>query len=266
MKRSLILLLAIFAPIATYASHTLTPDSILAFFVGSAKKTRDECCENNKVETKVEQQRKVNCFPQPSYKRGKSSIRGSKPLLKEKGILSREKYCVYKIDSIEDGGTLLRLQDGSEWHISLSTSHRALQWAYDEPVVISLSFWPYPCCHPYKYVMTNNKRKESVHALLFSGPAKGDIVTIEYIDHQSNYLCLTDGSRWYLENPCDGDHAYFSEGGRYPHRLYRWQVGHKIIQGRSGAWFGKKHILINVDEKNYLEARALKPKKQGEIG
>jgi hypothetical protein len=186
---------------------------------------------------------------------------GSKSLLKDKGLFTSTKYCMYNINSIEDGGTLLTLQDGTQWHISPNTSHIALQWAHEEPVVISLSFWPYPCCHPYKYVISNYKRKELVHATLFSGPSEEASVRIEYIDHQSNYLCLTDGSRWHVENPCDGEHAYFSEGGLYPHRLYRWQVGHKIIQGRSGAWFGKKHVLINVDEKNFLAATLLKTKK-----
>ncbi len=187
----------------------------------------------------------------------------SKTLLAEKGLFTPTKYCIYNINSIEDGGTLLTLQDGSEWHIALNTSHITLQWLHDDPIIISLPSFDTVC--PYKYTITNQRRKGTVLANLFKGPSEEAIVRIEHIDHQGKYLCLTDGSQWHLDDPCDGGHTYFSEGGRYPHRFYRWQVGHKILQGRSGAWFSKKrHLLINVDEKNHLAAVLLKSKK-GEI-
>ena len=82
----------------------------------------------------------------------------SKTLLAEKGLFTPTKYCIYNINSIEDGGTLLTLQDGSEWHIALNTSHITPQWLHDDPIIISLPSFDTVC--PYKMLRPPRLKRE----------------------------------------------------------------------------------------------------------
>jgi len=187
------------------------------------------------------------------------SKRSTKGTLVKKGLFTHPFYRYY-IKTIENNGALLTTEDGTVWNISPRTANTASSWSKEDPVVISPNLWWFS---PYAYSLTNQNNDESVEASISRPPHEEHSVFIEHIDPNRGYIRLSDGSRWDLQQSTETHYVRVTDDFYMPIELtvshiYTWSVGQSVLQGRSCAWLGRKHILINTDEGNYLRARCLK--------
>jgi len=199
----------------------------------------------------------------PKQKHCKHLIRSkacSKQSLRKKGLFTKPNYHLYYINTIDLDGSLITTKDGTVWQISPKTAHTALGWSQEDPIIISTNRWWFSS---YKYGLINQKRKEEVEANLTKGPLEGNSVSIEYIDPQNGYICLTDGSKWQLDRSSEIFYLHTSRGAipiEITSHIYRWRAGQKVLQGKSYSWLGRSYILINTDENNHLSATLLNTK------
>jgi len=144
----------------------------------------------------------------------------------------------YYINNVGSRGRTLITHDETVWEISGNHSFKTCRWCPGSPVVITPN---YSWFSSYDYILKNQETGEFAEADLSQGPLIEYALFIQYVDPYQGYLQLTNGSHWYTDISA---------------RLLTWKTGQAILIGENDAWFGRKNILININENNFVTATA----------
>ncbi len=152
------------------------------------------------------------------------------------GIWTNRAYQpTYYIKSIGADGDTIAMNDETMWAIASSSAHIANNWQANTPILITPSKW----YSKYDYYLTNQLTHESVTAKLSQGPFLKYSILINAIDQSRGTVYLSNGTQWNVSR---------DESFNF------WQRGQAVLIGENSRWSGKKHILININENNYLTA------------
>jgi len=156
-----------------------------------------------------------------------------KRLLKAKGY-GEHLQPVYYITNIGGRGSSITTHDETVWVVAPGSVRTAMRWVEQDPITITPNnSW----FSSYEYRLVNQITKKSVEAELSLGPKVKSSIFIDYIDPRIGFIRLTDGTQWWSDPSS---------------RLYSWQTGQAVLIGENSAWFGRKNILININENNHI--------------
>lgn len=135
-------------------------------------------------------------------------------------------------------GTLIAIEDESQWEIPDSNSYSSLGWRPGDPLIITpnTSFFSY-----YSYILSNPLTGTSTPANLYYGPKADGAFTkqVTELDLVDGDITLSDGSYWRAATS-------------FKHNLIKWQVSDYVIIGESNQ--KNRNILINVNLNQYIES------------
>ena len=151
------------------------------------------------------------------------------------GSSGQEYRPVYFITSVGSGGNTLYTHDETVWLISSRDARKASRWSAQSPITITPN---YSYFSSYDYRLINQTTRESVKANLSQGPLMKYALFIRRIDSYG-YIELEDNSQWKVNRSS---------------RFYTWKIGQAVLLGENSSWFGREHILVNINENNYMTA------------
>ncbi len=140
---------------------------------------------------------------------------------------------IHSLTKVSKEGTLIAIEDGSQWAIADSDAPVALKWSGNDPLIISLN--PYYFSF-YTYCIHNLNTNDKVLANLYYGPEINGSFTKQVASLDDREVILKDGSCWLVAS-------------KDQKALSRWREDDHVIIGNNFD----RNILINVELNKYIE-------------
>lgn len=161
---------------------------------------------------------------------------------------------VLELDEVYEEGVMIRLADGSVWHVNDELSSSSFRWEPGSRIAIYRSRDP---LFPYRLVNMNSR--DAVDAKLDFGPSIGEKTqesskgsgerVIQKNSSQGSEIIMEDGSSWQI-SPWD----------KFKTKL--WLPGEKVQVERSGGVL-YPYRLTNVESEERVEAKLMRTSRQG---
>jgi hypothetical protein len=172
-------------------------------------------------------------------KRCKQNNKSKESKLQAKCFSVKQAYTpFYYIKSIGVDGETLVTTDETMWQISKHSTKIASRWSPNCTITITPSSW----YSSYDYYLVNNTTGEQVTAKLSQGPFLEYAIFITHLNPYNGTVSLSNGMQWHVSRN---------------RNFASWQVGQAVLIGNNSSWFGKDHILININENNYATSDRL---------
>ncbi len=147
----------------------------------------------------------------------------------------------HSLGKISKEGTLIAIEDESQWIIPESDSYISSKWHLGDVLVITPNSSYFAYFSNYTYTLSNLSTGTSTVANLYYGPRINGALTkqVTETNFTDGDVTLSDGSSWRVSTHSEKDFS-------------NWQVSDYVIVGTSN--YANKNILINVNLNQYIES------------